>query len=222
MDDVTGPMATPPTTRVMPKHLKATYLADQEYLLEETRGTKLYYFPRAFLWTLFWGVVALVSAHPGYNSVPGFGRLTDYLSLNHWTQSASTSQVVTLVYAALFLIGLLWLFISYLHWISTVYAVSSRRVIVQKGILGKDFDEIPVTQVRGVDVHQGFIQRILGYGTVRVSSEGNSRLGNEDWRGIPQPFRFQKHIEDATANLQTPVYQTAPPMPPPPPPTPPR
>jgi uncharacterized membrane protein YdbT with pleckstrin-like domain len=82
-------------------------------------------------------------------------------------------------------------------WVRTVYAVTSNRVIVQKGILGKDFHEIPVSQVRGVDVHQSFGQRILGYGTVRVSSEGGSAIGSEDWRGIPKPFRFQKMIEDA-------------------------
>jgi uncharacterized membrane protein YdbT with pleckstrin-like domain len=86
-------------------------------------------------------------------------------------------------------------------------------VIVQRGILGKDFDEIPVNQVRGVDVHQTLGQRVLGYGTVRVSSEGGSRLGNEDWKGIPKPFRFQKLIENATINQQTapgPVQWTGP------------
>jgi hypothetical protein len=216
-------MASPTTTRIMPKHLKATYLADQEYLLEETRGTKLYYFPGPLLWTVFWGLVALASAHPGYSSIPSWGRLTDYLSLNHFTHSSSASMYVTLAYLVLFLIGLLWLLVRYLRWIATVYAVSSRRVIIQKGILGRDFDQIPVNQVRGVDVHQGVFQRVLGYGTVRISSEGGTRVGNEDWKGIPNPFRFQKHIEDATQNLLNPNYP--PPSPPPAapmPPTPPR
>ncbi|MCI4372132.1 MAG: PH domain-containing protein [Thermoplasmata archaeon] len=212
-------MATPTPTRVMPKHLKATYLADQEYLLEETRGTKLYYFPGPLLWTLIWGVLALLSAHVAYNNIPDWGTWTQWVSLNQWTHSTSASMFVTLTYTILFIIGLLWLVVRYMRWISTVYAVSSRRVIVQKGIFGRDFDEIPVTQVRGVDVHQSFVQRILGYGTIHVSSEGGTRLGNEDWRGIPKPFRFQKHIEDATQNLSNPSYPpaTAPAAPPAPP-----
>jgi membrane protein YdbS with pleckstrin-like domain len=207
-------MASSTPMRVMPKHLKATYLADQEYLLEETRGTKLYYFPGPVLWTLFWGILALASANVAYSSFPSWGSVTQYLSLNQWTHSTSTSMYVTLAYAILFLIGVLWLLVRYLRWISTVYAVSSRRVIVQKGILGRDFDEIPVTQVRGVDVRQTVLQRMLGYGTIRVSSEGGSSVGNEDWKGIPKPFRFQKHIEDATQNLSNPP-QYAPPAPPP-------
>ena len=106
----------------------------------------------------------------------------------------------TLFFLFLVFLGLIRLLVRYFRWIRTVYAVTSRRVIVQKGILGRDFDEIPVLQVRGVDVHQSFFQRVLGYGTVRVSSEGGSRLGNEDWVGIPKPFRFQKLIENAAQN----------------------
>jgi membrane protein YdbS with pleckstrin-like domain len=213
-------MAAPAPVRVMPKHLKATYLADGEFLLEETRGTKLYYFPGPVLWILIFGLLTLASAHVAYPSVPGWGSITQYVSLNQWTHSPTTSMYVTIAFAILLFVGVLWLFARYLRWIATVYAVSSRRVIVQKGILGRDFDEIPVTQVRGVDVHQSLLQRMLGYGTVRVSSEGGSRVGNEDWKGIPQPFRFQKHIENATQNLTPGAYPPA--YPPAAPPAPPR
>jgi len=188
------------TPRTMPKLLKATYLADQEFLLEETRATKLFYFPGPILWTVVFGLVALVatlSANGSWaSSVGGWLTLKSYLSSTMQTYLAYFWDI-------LFLIGLVWLLIRYFRWITTVYAVTSRRVIIQRGILGKDFDEIPVTQVRGVDVHQRFGQRLLGYGTVRVSSEGGSRLGNEDWEGIPKPFRFQKLIENATQNQQT-------------------
>ena len=50
------------TPRTMPKLLKATYLADQEYLLEETRATKLFYFPGPILFTLIVGLLALFTA----------------------------------------------------------------------------------------------------------------------------------------------------------------
>ncbi len=188
------------TPRTMPKLLKATYLGDQEYLLEETRATKLFYFPGPILWTFVFGLLTLFTANAIVSWFP---------TLSSWAQSTFTlSSYIPAKYLAylwfiLFILGLLWLLVRYFRWITTVYAVTSRRVIIQKGILGKDFDEIPVTQVRGVDVHQTFGQRILGYGTVRVSSEGGKSLGNEDWRGIPKPFRFQKLIENATQNQQT-------------------
>ncbi|HYB78881.1 MAG TPA: PH domain-containing protein [Thermoplasmata archaeon] len=191
------------TVRTMPKLLKATFLADQEALLEETRATKLFYFPGPVLWTVISGFLALVSAPAISSSVPTVwadGRT--WLTLSNYL-SADVQRYLAYFWLLLFLLGLLWLLIRYFRWITTVYAVTSRRVIVQRGILGKDFDEIPVNQVRGVDVRQTFGERILGYGTVRVSSEGGSRLGNEDWQGIPRPFRFQKLIENATINQQT-------------------
>ncbi|HKN07556.1 MAG TPA: PH domain-containing protein [Thermoplasmata archaeon] len=192
-------MSTAP--RPMPKLLKATYLGDTEYLLEETRATKLFYFPGPIVWTFVFGLFTLFTANAISSSVPVFSStLSNWLTL---TLSSPLQMYVADFWLVLFLIGLLWLLIRYFRWITTVYAVTNRRVIIQKGILGKDFDEIPVTQVRGVDVHQRFGQRILGYGTVRVSSEGGSRLGNEDWKGIPKPFRFQKLIENATQNVQS-------------------
>jgi len=191
------------TPRTMPKLLKATYLGDTEYLLEETRSTKLFYFPAPLLWTLVFGLLALFAAPAISSAVPTLSQgLKAALTLSNYV-SSTMQMYLAYFWVLLFVIGLLWLLVRYFRWITTVYAVTNRRVIVQKGILGKDFDEIPVTQVRGVDVHQTFGQRILGYGTVRVSSEGGSRLGNEDWKGIPKPFRFQKLIENATQNVQS-------------------
>jgi uncharacterized membrane protein YdbT with pleckstrin-like domain len=199
----------------MPKLLKATYLADQEYLLEETRATKLFYFPGVIFWLIVFGGLSLLSAGAAYGwsfqwtaYSNGLSKFAGWINVN----AGTFEKVVFFVFVLLFVIWLVRLFVRYLRWIRTVYAVTSRRVIVQRGILGKDFDEIPVTQVRGVDVHQSFGQRLLGYGTVRVSSEGGSRLGNEDWVGIPKPFRFQKLIENAVTNLQPtgPVQWNAP------------
>jgi len=199
----------------MPKLLKATYLADQEYLLEETRATKLFYFPGVIFWLIVFGGLSLLSAGAAYGWSFQWTAYSNGLStFAGWihVDAGTFEKVVFFVFVVLFVIWLVRLFVRYLRWIRTVYAVTSRRVIVQRGILGKDFDEIPVTQVRGVDVHQSFGQRLLGYGTVRVSSEGGSRLGNEDWVGIPKPFRFQKLIENAVTNLQStgPVQWNAP------------
>jgi len=194
--------AAPAAPRALPKLLKATYLADQEFLLEETRATALFYFPGPVVWLLITGLLTLFSAAPVYN-LPQLGAWTNLLTtIAGWTHVANGTfeKYATLFFLVLFFLGLLRLLVRYLRWISTVYAVTNRRVIVQKGILGRDFDQIPAVQVRGVDVHQSFAQRLLGYGTIRVSSEGGSRLGNEDWRGIPKPFRFQKLIENAVAN----------------------
>ncbi len=194
-------MATSTVPRTLPKLLKATYLADQEVLLEETRATALFYFPGVIVWLLIFGVLTYIAAADvyGWTGLSVYNHLIPSVSL----ASISLAKWLFYLFLLLFVIGLLRLLVRYLRWISIVYAVTSRRVIVQRGILGRTFDEIPVLQVRGVDVHQSFGERILGYGTIRVSSEGGRAIGNEDWNGIPKPFRFQKLIENATINLQS-------------------
>ncbi|MGC2358738.1 MAG: PH domain-containing protein [Thermoplasmata archaeon] len=195
----TAPMAT---SRPMPKLLKATYLADQEFLLEETRATKLFFLPGPILWILITGILTFFSAADYENWGGQLSAWSNFISsLGSSTHISNFAYWTVLFFAFLVFLGFLRLAVRYVRWVRTVYAVTSHRVIVQTGILGKDFHEIPVTQVRGVDVHQTFFQRMLGYGTVRVSSEGGTRLGNEDWKGIPKPFRFQKMIEDASQGV---------------------
>jgi hypothetical protein len=193
--------AAPP--RTMPKLLKATYLADSETLLRETRSTKLYYFPGPVIWLILALIFdyAVATVHYSWPPVPGLTRaLSDLPNFGGTAPGGSYLEIVAVL---LTLIVVLWILVRFLRWISTVYAVSSSRVIRQKGIFGRDFDEIPIAQVRGVDVHQSFGQRILGYGSVTVSSEGGTgrSIGNEAWHGIPKPFEFQRLVENATQNL---------------------
>ncbi len=199
-------MAASAPPKRMPRLLRATYLADQESLLEETRGSKLLYFPGPVAFTVIVIVLAILAWSPIVH-IPGWATFTNAvksLASDVHVPLHTVRLALAGAFTLLVLAGFLWITVRYVRWIRTVYAVTSRRVIVQKGILGRNFEEIPVTQVRGVDVHQTFGERILGFGTVRVSSEGGASVGNEDWEGIPEPFKFQKSIENATDAIQTP------------------
>jgi membrane protein YdbS with pleckstrin-like domain len=208
-------MAAPWASKKMPRLLKATYLADQEYLLEETRASKLLYFPGPVAWSFVFLVLAYLTWAIRFHlpTVAAYSNALGTLASAVHVAKGTVTFYLGVLFALLFVIGLLWAAVRYVRWIRTVYAVTSRRVIVQRGILGRNFDEIPVTQVRGVDVHQTIGQRILGYGTLRVSSEGGTRVGNEDWEGIPKPFRFQKWVENATESIETPGAAAPPPPP---------
>jgi hypothetical protein len=181
-----------------PKLLRAAYLAGGESLLRETRATRLLYFPGPIVALIVLAILDYASdaARSGLPGVP-------YLSPVFGLVPEPFLSYVVVFFLVLTLIALIWFFVRYLRWARTIYAVTSHRVIVQRGIVGREFDEIPVLQVRGVDVHQSAGQRLLHYGTVRVSSEGTTSLiGNEDWEGIPRPFEFQRLIEAASQNLQ--------------------
>jgi hypothetical protein len=195
---------TTPTDSLSPKHLNARYLASGETLLRETLATPLFYFPGpvlALLITAFFDYAALTLRFAGIPSVPGLTWA--FGSMPTFGQYAPVNYV-TVTFVILTILALLWLAYRYLRWISTVYAVTSSRVIIQRGILSRDFDQIPIAQVRGIDIHQTFFDRVFQYGTLLISSEGGTRqtrLGNEAWKGIPHPFELQRAIETATQDL---------------------
>jgi hypothetical protein len=189
-------MAIPP-----PKYIRAAYMAPGEAMLRETRATLLYYLPAPIFWLIVVGVLDYGAASAKWNwaAIPGlteaFGKLPTISG--HWLLN-----YVGLLLVLLTLGLLLWLLVRYLLWVRTSYAVTTSRVLVQRGIFSRDLDEIPVNKVRAIDVHQTAFQRLLGYGTIRVTSEGENRIANEAWVGIPKPWEFQK-LADAAAQRYT-------------------
>ncbi len=195
---------------VQARYLKATYLAEGESLLRETRATRLHYLPGPLFVVAVLAILDYGGAAQQWNWPP-FPGVTAVFG---WVNNLSSTVAAYLLYFLLFLtvLALLWLLIRYLRWISTVYAVTTQRVIVQSGILGREFDEIPLLQIRGVDVHQTFAQRVFRFGTMWISSEGGpgTHLGHEAWAGIPKPFEFQRLVEGASQNLaavRSPAYR---------------
>jgi hypothetical protein len=187
----------------LPKLLKATYLADGEQLLRETRATRLYYFPGPLFWLVLVLILDYGALSVRYPSWPQAGGLSSTLAKFPTVGGDGPGTYLVILGLLLTIFVVLWLLIRFLRWATNVYAVTSNRVILQRGILGRDFDEIPIAQVRGVDVHQTVGQRMLGFGSVTVSSEGGTgrSIGNESWHGIPKPFEFQRLVENATQGL---------------------
>jgi uncharacterized membrane protein YdbT with pleckstrin-like domain len=131
------------------------------------------------------------AANNGWPALP-------YLTSGIQTLGATAALYLEYFFGLLLLFSLLWLLARYLRWVRTVYAVTTGRVIIQRGILSRDFDEIPISQVRAVEIHQPIMERMLGYGTVRVTSEGGNRIANEAWVGIPNPFEIQRLINSSS------------------------
>lgn len=184
-----------------PRFLRKEYLGNGEELRVETRKTKLYYFPGpilAIVVILVLDYAAAAAKYAGLPAVPGITRLFAAMP----TAGGWSGATYVLAFLSILTLGVLLLLVSrYLEWMRTVYAVTSSRVIIQTGVFSREFEEIPINQVRGIEIHQTFWHRLLGYGSLRVSSEGGNRIGNENWRGLPKPFAIQKAIENASQKI---------------------
>lgn len=76
----------------------------------------------------------------------------------------------------------------------TEYGLTNRRVIKKTGILSRDTSEMPLRSLETATLHQSFIERLLGSGTVRMTGRG---ISDVVLAGIDAPLSAKKQIETA-------------------------
>ncbi len=81
-------------------------------------------------------------------------------------------------------------------WLScraTRLTVTDRKVMLRRGLLTKDVNEIRHDDVRNVRVVQNLLQRLLGVGNIGISTAGQSGVEIEV-NGLPNPHRVREII----------------------------
>ncbi len=70
-------------------------------------------------------------------------------------------------------IGILILLYWYIKTRATSLTVTDHELLYEKGILSKERLAVSLQHVRSVQVNQGFINRILGVGTIEIKTAGD-------------------------------------------------
>lgn len=89
------------------------------------------------------------------------------------------------------------IFITIYEWLrlrGIEQAVTSQRVVRKTGIIGRQTEEIRLSAVETVDLHQTAWGRILGFGNVNVTGRGESDL---TFVRVADPVAVKRAIETA-------------------------
>lgn len=70
-------------------------------------------------------------------------------------------------------LGVLLLLYWYIHTRQTALTVTDSELLYERGILSKDRTSVSLKHVCAVHVTQGFLNRILGVGTIQISTAGD-------------------------------------------------
>ena len=70
-------------------------------------------------------------------------------------------------------IGILLLLYRYINTRATALTVTDNELLYERGILSKDRTSVSLKHIRSVHITQGFLNRILGVGTIQVSTAGD-------------------------------------------------
>jgi membrane protein YdbS with pleckstrin-like domain len=129
--------------------LPRKFLNDDEELLAELRPHWIFLFGPLFTSLGVW--VAIIALLIVWHSAPGW--------LNY----------PLLVLAA---IPGLWLLGRFVRWRSYIIALTSTRILVRQGILGRDTVQLRLQRITEVNISQSLVERMLGTGRVIIDVQG--------------------------------------------------
>jgi len=79
-----------------------------------------------------------------------------------------------------------------------VYAATDERIITQKGILNKTYEDIPLKMITNIDLSQSLGKRAMGYGTMVFSTQGmGGRKADVVWDAVPNPMSVRRKLQEA-------------------------
>ena len=84
---------------------------------------------------------------------------------------------------------------EYLRVRHTELGLTNKRVIRKTGIISRKSDEMKLTSIETVEIDQGILGRILGYGNIHVSGRGISDVVLHDVR---DPMAVKRAIESVS------------------------
>ncbi|ARJ43311.1 hypothetical protein B1H58_15560 [Pantoea alhagi] len=91
-------------------------------------------------------------------------------------------------------VGLLLIPLGYLSLRSNEAGITNKRLIAKAGLIKRDTVEIPIKKVSSLQIKQGIIGRICGYGSLVISDTGSAHA---PIRFIKDPMRFRQRFFEA-------------------------
>jgi uncharacterized membrane protein YdbT with pleckstrin-like domain len=148
-------------------------LAKDETLIYET---KLHWV--IFVWAGFWLLLSLTSL---------------LICLLLGLSSFFAGKVLFIVSAFFFVLAAGLGILNYQDRESSEFAVTTKKVLIKTGVFSVKTLETQLDKISDISVNQGILERILGYGSVRVASTGGVQ---ETYGRIENPIQFKRKIQE--------------------------
>jgi uncharacterized membrane protein YdbT with pleckstrin-like domain len=76
---------------------------------------------------------------------------------------------------------------------TTEYGVTNNKVLSKTGLIKRDTDELRTIKIEGVDVTQGVLGRIFGYGNLVFSGTGSQSV---TFKMVSNPLDLKKQVQE--------------------------
>lgn len=126
-----------------------------------------------FLWSIIWIVVAIILFSGGGDT--------------------------TTVGGIFILIAIITGIASFINYKTSEFGISNKRVIVKVGFIRRNSVEVLLNKVEGIQVNQGILGRILGFGSITISGTGGTK---DPFHKIAAPLEFRRRAQEQIATVQ--------------------
>ena len=126
-----------------------------------------------FLWPIIWLVVAIMFFSSGGDAAAAGGLFI--------------------------LIAILTGISSFINFKTSEFGITNKRVLVKVGFIRRNSLEVLLDKVEGIQVNQGILGRILGFGSITVSGTGGTK---DPFHKIDAPLEFRKRAQEQIASVQ--------------------
>ena len=86
----------------------------------------------------------------------------------------------------------LWL-LPIIRQVTSEFVITNKRIIIKTGIISRQTLEMNLNKIESVNVDQGILGRILGYGTITIIGTGGTR---ESFHDISSPLLFRRKFQE--------------------------
>lgn len=88
---------------------------------------------------------------------------------------------------------------AFISYATSEFGVTNKRVLVKIGFIRRKSLEVLHSKVEGIQVDQGILGRILGFGTIRVSGTGGTK---DPFHKIADPLQLRRKVQEQVAEVQ--------------------
>lgn len=110
----------------------------------------------------------------------------------HWLYTLRAS--LALIFLGIIIIGIIIFIAMMVRKATTEIAVTNRRFIMKTGLFRLDAREFSLDNIEGIQVHQGPLGRLLGFGNLTIEGTGEDHY---ELPTIADPVGFARAIEMA-------------------------
>ena len=127
-----------------------------------------------FLWPVIWFIIAIIFFSSGSDN----GAVVGFLFI---------------------LISIVTGIASFINYKTSEFGVTNKRVIVKVGFIRRNSIEVLLNKIEGIQVNQGILGRILGFGSITVSGTGGTK---DQFHMISAPLEFRRKVQEQIASVQ--------------------